>query len=262
MRWPCVSVIVNTYDRPLMLSRALLSVLKQDFEDFEVLVVHDGPADGNTVEACSRAHRLFSGRDVPFTFFGLEENSGYQCVPKNTATTHARGDYIAYLDDDNEWTPNHLSVLVEAIEEGSVWPDFVYGRREYVDTREVKEPVLTVGPSPFVPWTEEARQRLASSPMNNFIDTSDMLIGKGPLWRLHLATGQMWNEGWRRFGDWELITRGVFFSGWRGRGVDEIVQKYYWHGANIQLTRPVKEIPEQKHVKDLRVHSNQVGLGG
>ena len=59
----------------------------------------------------------------------LGENSGYQCMPKNKGVEMASqirvqddgsykggGDYIAYLDDDNTWRPNHLSVLVNAIE--------------------------------------------------------------------------------------------------------------------------------------------------
>jgi glycosyltransferase involved in cell wall biosynthesis len=245
MKWPAVTAIINTYDRADLLPRALESVLKQTFTDFEVIVIHDGPADKATADICEEYAKHFDQRNVPFDFMALTENSGYQCVPKNVAVWHARGDYIAYLDDDNEWTPRHLEVLFEAIEEGTVWPDFTYGRREYFDTRAEKVPEVYVGTSPHVPWSEEATQRLASSATANFVDTSDFLVAKGALWRLHLATDMMWNEKTRRFGDWELITRGVFFAGWRGKAVDEVVQNYYWHGDNIQLKRALKETPHQ-----------------
>ena len=255
--WPCVTAVVNTYERPTLLSRALKSILEQDFTDFEVVVVHDGPAAPETVKVCREYGKLFDARDVQFNFFSLDENSGYQCVPKNVAIWHARGDYISFLDDDNEWTPTHLSVLHEAIEEGEQWPDFVYGRREYIDERADKSTKLFTGPSPFVPMTKKAAERLADSPTNNFIDTSDVLIAKGALWRMQLATGMMWNESKRRFGDWELFARGVFFSGWRGKAVDEIVQRYYWHGGNLQLTRPVQETPKQKVLNESPgIHSN------
>ena len=247
--WPCVSAIVNTFERPELLERALESVLRQSFGDFEVLVIHDGPPDQATLGVCEVFATLFEARNIAYRFVALEENSGYQCVPKNVATWHARGDYIAYLDDDNEWTDDHLEILVDAIEEGDTWPDFVYGRREYVYDKGFVPPKghkLPKGPTKFVPWTDEAKQRLATSPSNNFIDTSDMLIAKGALWRLDMATESMWNESLRRFADWELITRGTFFSGWQGKGVDAVVQRYHWHGKNIQLTRPINETPRQE----------------
>ncbi len=249
IKWPCVTAIVNTYERPDLLERALESVIRQTFDDFEVIVVHDGPPDNATISICEIYAALFESRRVPYRFVALEQNSGYQCVPKNVATWHACGDYIAYLDDDNEWTDDHLEVLVDAIEEGDVWPDFVYGRREYIHDPGFVAPKgmkLPSGPTEFVPWTEEAKQRLAQSPSMNFIDTSDMLIAKGAMWRLDMATENMWNESLRRFGDWELITRGTFFSGWKGKGVDKVVQRYHWHGSNIQLTRPINETPRQE----------------
>ena len=247
--WPCVTAIVNTYERPDLLDRALESVLVQTYEDFELIVIYDGPPDKDSLAVCETYAPLFAQRSIDFKFIALEENSGYQCVPKNVAVWHAKGDYIAYLDDDNEWTETHLEVLVGAIEAGDEWPDFVYGRREHVcDAGFIpqKDQKLFVGTSPHVPWTEEALQRLATSPSKNFIDTSDTLIAKGALWRLQMATGMMWNESMRRFGDWELMTRGVFFSGWKGKDVDHVVQRYHWHGSNLQLTRPINEIPKQE----------------
>lgn len=244
---PAVSAIVNTYNRAALLSRALASILAQkDAPDFEVLVVHDGPADDATVAVAKRYDDLFTRAAIPFRFFSMDENSGYQCVPKNVATWHARGDYIAYLDDDNEWTDDHLRVLFDAIEEGTVWPDFVYGRRLYIDDRSDEQKVLRPlyeGESPFVPFTDSAKERLGDAAQKNFIDTSDVLLTRGAMWRLQLATDMMWNEKVRRFGDWELFTRGVFFSGWRGKGIDHIVQRYHWHGENLQLTRAVHETP-------------------
>jgi glycosyltransferase involved in cell wall biosynthesis len=242
-KWPVVTAIVNTYERPTKLRSALSSVLAQDFSDFEVIVIHDGPSSARTKHVCEEFAEKFTARSIPFQHVATSENSGYQCTPKNVATWMARGDYIAYLDDDNEWTPDHLSVLLHAIEEEHKWPDFTYGRREYRFANGYTSDKLRTGPSPFVPFEKEALERMSASPMANFIDTSDVLIAKGAIWRMHLATGKMWNEELRRFGDWEFFSRGIFFSGWRGKAVDKVVQYYYWHGENIQLTRPAKEVP-------------------
>ena len=234
--WPCITAIVNTYNRPEKLNRALHSVLDQDFDDYEIVVIHDGPMSGETKEIVQKAEKIST---VPFYPVATAENSGYQCVPKNAATWLAKGDYISYLDDDNTWSNDHLSVLHAAIEEGESWPDFTYGRREYVCEDGCSGPYE--GISPLVPFTEDNVKAMSNSPAYNFIDTSDALVSKGAIWRLHLATGRMWNEDIRRFGDWEFFTRGIFFSGWKGKAVDHVVQKYYWHGNNLQLTRPVSE---------------------
>jgi glycosyltransferase involved in cell wall biosynthesis len=220
-------------------------VLAQDFDDFEVLVVHDGPADDETLAVCEEFDELFTLTDVAFRLLCLEENSGYQCVPKNIGIWHAKGDYIAFLDDDNEWTGDHLSVLFKAIEEGHVWPDFVYGRRMYKFDKGFTSETVHEGESPFVEFNKAAAQKMSETPLQNFIDTSDAMVAKGAIWRLFLATGKMWNEELRRFGDWEFFVRGIFFSGWKGKGVDAIVQNYYWHGENLQLTRPAKETPSE-----------------
>lgn len=248
--YPCVTAVVNTYHRAPLLRRALASVLAQTYHDYELIVVHDGPIDDATGRVISEYVPLFDAQGIEIWPYGLEENSGYQCVPKNHAIERAAGDYIAFLDDDNEWTADHLQVLVAAMEEGDVWPDFVYGRREYVRDENAPEAIngelLPVGPSSFQPFNEEALRRLAASPLHNFIDTSDALITKGAFWMLGMQTGCMWNPDYRRFGDWELFARATHFAGWRGKAVDRVVQRYHWTGENLQLTRPANETPVQK----------------
>lgn len=253
--WPTVTAVINTFERPHTLDRALASVLAQDYIDMEVLMIHDGPASEETVKVAEKYYEAFEAKEIDFSFMGLEENSGYQCVPKNVGVEHARGDYIAYLDDDNEWTPDHLSALVSSIEEGEQWPDFVYGRRLYVADDDAPDNLkASVGESPLILINENTMAGLATSPMNNFIDTSDTLITRGAMWMLHANTGMMWNERLRRFGDWELFTRALFYGGWRGKAVDRVVQVYHWHGGNLQHTRPARETPTLKgYLEDVGV---------
>lgn len=249
MALPIVSVVISTYERAGYLDRALASVQAQTYKNYEIIIVHDGPAPEDVVAVCSKWHDKFAENATTLTLVSLDENSGYQCVPKNTGTWLARGDYIAYLDDDNEWLPEHLEALVAEIEAGHDWPDFVYGRRYYkIDEGYTPDKTLNIreGELKFIQWTPESQAMLDEGPTYNFIDSSDLLIGKGALWRCFLATGKMWNEELRRFADWELIVRGSRFSGWRGRGVDKTLSIYHWHGKNIQITRPVNETPKQQ----------------
>lgn len=269
-KYPHISAIVNCHNHPKtprLLKRALDSIAAQQLNPdlrWEVVVVCDGKPDDAIVEVV----KGFSDEDDNFvvasgtrphlTFFGTDEASGYQCYPKNTAIVHqSKGEYISFLDYDNEWTPQHLQVLYDAMIEGVVWPDFTYGRRKYVVDGECdstvklpggQEVTLAERETPLIEWTNEAVQMLAHGPMYNFVDTSDFMIARGALWRLQVATGRLWNEEMRRFADWELITRGAHFAGLRGKAVDAVVQIYHWHGDNVQLTRAATEEPQKKSV--------------
>jgi len=256
-----VTAIINCHNAPKvarLLPRALDSVLKQRFnKPWEVIVVNDGKPLDEVVDIAEEYSAKFEEMGVEFKFFGTEEASGYQCRPKNIAIWHARGEYISFLDYDNEWTPGHLAVLHNALVEGTVWPDFSYGRRRYTIDEGCPKKVtlpggneidLVEGKSQYVEWTEENMAVLGSSATRNFVDTSDFMTSRGAFWRLQTATGKMWDEGYRRFGDWELIARAAFFAGWRGKAVDEIVQIYHWTGDNMQLTRSPNEVPTGEKV--------------
>lgn len=253
--WPAVSVHVATcHGRAAMLDRALASVLAQTYTDYEVMVIHDGPtADADTVTVCEKYAALFDERNIVFNFGCVEDESGYYTLPRNMATFYSRGDYISNLDDDNEWTPDHLAVLVAAIEEGDHWDDLVYGRRTYVHDDDAPSEVngvkLVEGDSEFQPWDDTAMRRLDRC-TTNFIDSGDFIVTRGAMYWLAMTTGKMWNEDYRRFGDWELVARAANFGGWRFKGVDRVVQVYHIHSKNVSLTRPVNEIPTTRNLNE------------
>jgi len=157
MKWPKVSVVISTYNRPEMLRRALESVAKQTFRDFEVVVVDDGSDTAGDV--CADFVDEF-----PITAMNLQENTGYQCVPKNVGIEYARGSYIAYLDDDNEFDPHHLQVLVDEIEKMGC--EAVYSRWRYAGDGPVS------GEFPYHQMNKASALGLMQTPMANFIDTS------------------------------------------------------------------------------------------
>lgn len=248
--WPALTVIVSTYQRPQLLTRQLDSLLHQDFTDYHIIVVYDGPADPKTVEVIGTYVPLFEERGVALDLLKSgDEPSGYYCVPCNMALGFARGDYCLFVDDDNEVAPGALRALYQQIEEGEVWPDGVYGRRRYVRDpgcpEKTKEGVeLVEGESPLVPWSEEAARFMGATVANNFIDKGDLLVSRGAMWMLQQFTDMVWNPSVRRFGDYECFIRGVFFSGWRLKEIDKVVNIYHWTGQNLQITRSPNETPQ------------------
>ena len=107
---PMVSVIVPTYNRPDRLREALQSILAQTLQDFEIIVVNDGATDvWPAIDALTHGGRI--------TYVKHERNKGL-AASRNTGVRLARGTYIAYLDDDDRYYPDHLAVLVQALQQG------------------------------------------------------------------------------------------------------------------------------------------------
>lgn len=255
---PKVSVVISTYNRPEMLNKALASVHAQTFDDFEVVVVDDCSPDQDAMRAVlEKWYYEFEKRGIELVAARLGENSGYQCMPKNKGIELARGDYIAYLDDDNTWRPNHLAVAVNAIEyspanetekpgeysKPNFSIDLVYTRIHYVADQEVIEKLqksfenrIPLGDAEGTEWNPMLLNT------RNYIDTSTILHSKGAFWRLVRESGYGWDETLRRFGDWNFVWRwGVF--GLTAKLVDAVTLEYFWHADNLQLTRPCIETP-------------------
>jgi glycosyltransferase involved in cell wall biosynthesis len=97
---PEVSVIIPTYNRANIISRAIRSVLAQTYENFEIIIIDDGSTD-NTEEVI----QSFSERRIRYLRHKVNRGRG---TVRNKALTEARGEYIAFLDDDDEWLPTKL----------------------------------------------------------------------------------------------------------------------------------------------------------
>jgi len=99
---PIFSVVVATFGRDLLILSTLESIRKQDFQNFEVLIVSDGKASRELRKTVS----LFDER---FKLIELKERSGSQAKPNTIGWTHSSGIYISYLGHDDLWQYNHLS---------------------------------------------------------------------------------------------------------------------------------------------------------
>ncbi|VAX32280.1 hypothetical protein MNBD_NITROSPIRAE02-1387 [hydrothermal vent metagenome] len=115
---PAVSVIVPTYNRARLLGRALQSILNQTYRDFEVIVVDDGSTD-NTGEVV----RSFSALDIRYI---RHKNNKGEAAARNTGVLAARGDFIAFLDSDDEWLPEKLEKQMAVFQDQSPHVGIVY----------------------------------------------------------------------------------------------------------------------------------------
>ncbi len=97
-----VSVIICTFNRQQMLDRALTSVLAQSFDDYEIIIVDDGSDPPVEIRAPSQ-DRIRLVR-VEHQGVGTARAVGLE---------YARGQFVAYCDDDDVWSPSHLKTLLE-----------------------------------------------------------------------------------------------------------------------------------------------------
>jgi glycosyltransferase involved in cell wall biosynthesis len=101
IKMPKVSVIIPTCDRAEYLGVAITSVLNQTFQDFELIVVDDA-----SIDSASDVVRSF--HDDRVKFIRHETRKGGSAA-RNTGIVNSKCDYLAFLDDDDEWYPEKLA---------------------------------------------------------------------------------------------------------------------------------------------------------
>jgi len=108
---PYFSVVIPMYNRARFIARALNSCLSQDFTDFEIIVVDDGSSDGSAdvVRGCT---------DSRVKLVCHEMNRGV-CPARNTGVAAASGEWVVYLDSDDELLPGALATMHRRMSEVS-----------------------------------------------------------------------------------------------------------------------------------------------
>ena len=150
---PAVSVLIATFNKLEALRQTIESVRWQTFADFELWVIGDGCTDGSEEFVTS-----LSARDARVHWYNLPRNSGYQSAPHNEGLRRARGRYVAYVNHDDLWLPNHLELLVGAAQRTGA--DFVYSILVWLLPEAEGQPYADVPAYPDAPLPPEASATL------------------------------------------------------------------------------------------------------
>jgi glycosyltransferase involved in cell wall biosynthesis len=124
---PAVTVIIPTFNRAAIVGRAIRSVLAQTCQDWELIVVDDGSTDGT-----EQGVRSFS--DHRIKYIRHERNRG-GAAARNTGIRCARGEYVAFLDSDDEWLPEKLEKELEVFRDSDPEVGLVYSGQIVLDER-------------------------------------------------------------------------------------------------------------------------------
>lgn len=180
---PKISVITSTYNRADKLSKAVESVLNQSFKNFEYLIIDDCSTD-NT----EKIVKGFINKDPRVRYFKTEDNSGHDGLPKNIGFKNAKGEYVAFLDDDDQFYVDTLKILYKYMKHTKA--DMVYG--DYI----IHDNNGKISPG----WS--LNFNLQNLTNFNFITTG---CGMVRLERIREVGGM--NENIPRFKDWNLWIR-------------------------------------------------------
>lgn len=206
-----VTVLTATYKRDDLLKRAIESVLNQTHKKFEYIIIDDDPSKATK-------ELVESFKDDRLHYITNEENPARtHCRPLNTGLKKATGEYIAYLDDDNEWYPYHLEVLLNVMKDSDV--DVAYCDMLVEDPDGNQQQAIAL---------DFDAQFLLN---RNFIDTSNIMHTKDMAFNVG-----GWDEKIKRFTDWNLMVR-MMKWGAKFKRVPIVATKYYIGLEDTQSSR-------------------------
>lgn len=120
-----VSIIIPCYNQGYYLSYALESILAQTFTDWEAIIIDDGSND-NTQFVTTQF-------DDPRIQYVYQKNQGL-ATSRNNGIKRAKGDYLSFLDADDEWSPEFLSCCLHELKKCQNWVG-VYTQNHFIDEK-------------------------------------------------------------------------------------------------------------------------------
>jgi glycosyltransferase involved in cell wall biosynthesis len=211
-----VSVIMPTYKRSESIGESIRSVMNQTLTDVELVVINDGGDD--------TARKIIDSFGSPrIRYYRLDRNRGLSAA-LNEGIRLAQGRYIAYLDDDDIYYPDHLKTLAESI--AGTHYDFVYsncwrcaGERTGSGFVEASRTLHNIRPE---------RYSMDSLFRANYISTLNILHK-----RECFSGAGLFNEDLIQLMDWDMWLR--FARKYRFLQINGISGEYRWHESNMTV---------------------------
>lgn len=116
------SVVIPSYNREKVVARAINSVLNQTYQDFEIIVVDDG-----SIDKTKEVVRAIDDCRIRYVF---QDNQGANAA-RNNGIIHAKGDYITFLDSDDQYEPTMLEEQLKVFEKDDSI-GFLYTKLDYI----------------------------------------------------------------------------------------------------------------------------------
>lgn len=197
-----VSVILPTYNRAYCLERSMRSVLKQTYENLELIIVDDGSTDGTP-------DLVVSIEDARIRYISTKLNQGASAA-RNFGLQYVTGEYIAFQDSDDFWRPEKLRLQLQ--EMGRAQAAFCYHKVQY----DLGKGQLTILPQENIPLENKRGDIYAQLLYENMVDCPALLVRRECLEEIG-----GFDVGLKALEDYELALR--LGNAFRAAFVDEIL---------------------------------------
>lgn len=208
---PFISICIPTFNRAKYIKQAVDSALKQNYDNFEVIVADDGSTD--------ETKTIISGINDNRLKYYPKEHSGAPAT-RNLAIEKARGEYILWLDSDDVLSPDILAQYISALNENP-HTDILYG--DIVITDENLKPHQHIK---YADWQNRNDALLNKFVEENPIPNPGVLIKKS----LYTKYGS-YDLAYRRAHDYEWFSR-VCHSA-KFKHVESVAAYWRWHSSNM-----------------------------
>lgn len=202
-----ISVIIPTYNRETTILRSVNSVLHQDYENIELLIIDDNSTD------CTR-DIVLSINDSRIKYIKNITNLG-ACASRNIGIDFAKGNYVAFQDSDDSWRPNKLSNQVEDLLKHNA--DIVFCSMLNTNTK-------TIFPKEKIDYSKSVHSQFLE---HNKAGTQTIL-GKSEIFK-----NNKFDETMPRFQEWELMIR--LSKYYRIFHTDQVLVDYYIQSDSISM---------------------------
>ncbi len=219
---PLVSIIVRTKDRPKLLVNALQSIAAQNYRPVEVVLVNDGGCDVDV--------RNLQGilGEVPLIYHRLTMNTG-RTHAGNTGIENARGEYVGFLDDDDQFYEDHVETLISFLKQSEY-------RIAYTDARLIHK---------LYDIRQEAFVEIDKGVFHSFDFSFDKLLVENfipfmciifPRELLQSVGG--FDESLDLYEDWDLLIRTSYNNPFYH--INKVTAKYNIWSEHLQITERAK----------------------
>eukprot|EP00917_Polyrhabdina_sp_WS-2016_P007253 GHVP01016223.1.p1 GENE.GHVP01016223.1~~GHVP01016223.1.p1 ORF type:complete len:1937 (-),score=348.64 GHVP01016223.1:5686-11496(-) len=235
---PLVTIVITHHNRSKLLEQAVESIEKQDYKNIEVIVVDDGSTDKTSVEYIAKlGWRFWQERKWRV----IRGPNRYVGSARNTGVTHANGEYILFLDDDNIAKKNLISTMILSAElTGSeiitTGYDIFSGNRNPNSKSSVGRKIYLGGDSTV-------------GVQENCFGSSTMLVSKSFFSR----TGGFTEDYGIGFEDYEFLAKSCL----NGAKIETIPEALFWHRRHRDVVSQQTDY-KANHIRVLRAYSEIV----
>jgi glycosyltransferase involved in cell wall biosynthesis len=209
-----ISVVLALYNGRAHIEEALRTVIGQTILPGEVIVVDDGSTDGS--------HEVVEGIETPFSVKVVRQANMGQSAARNVGVGLANGEFIAFLDQDDQWRPGHLDALLKAITRS---PDVAWAYTDF-DEMDTEGKIVTHC------FIQESGLVQPKRSLTSCLSGDLMVIPSASLLR-KTALDQVggFDERLSGYEDDDLFIR-IFRAGWKHVFVAKALTRFRVHGAS------------------------------